>query len=78
MNSTPCQPEILLNASTCEIQYCPDCEMIHLMMGSMVLRIPTEQFKELTKDLGKGLSQLNAYKRSSAYFSERSSFTLHS
>ncbi|KAF3977094.1 MAG: hypothetical protein HFP77_08810 [Methylococcales symbiont of Iophon sp. n. MRB-2018] len=78
MKSTPCQTEILLNASTCEIQYCPDCEMIYLMMGSMTLRIPTENFKELTKDLGKGLNQLNAYKRSAIYLSERPFFTLHS
>ncbi|PHS33053.1 MAG: hypothetical protein COA95_01725 [Methylophaga sp.] len=78
MNSKTCKPETLLNASTCEIQYCSECEMIHLMLGSMTLRIPTEHFKELAKDLGKGLVQLQAYKQSSTNFNQRSVYTLHS
>jgi hypothetical protein len=78
MNSKTCKPETLLNAPTCEIQYCSECEMIHLMLGSMTLRIPAEHFKELAKDLGKGLVQLQDYKQSSTNFDQRSVYTLHS
>jgi hypothetical protein len=78
MRSTPCKPETLLSAPTCEIQYCPDCEMIHLIMGSMTLRIPTEHFKELARDMGKGLVQVNAHNRSSFDFSGHNITPLHS
>ncbi len=78
MSSAPCKPEILLNASTCEIQYCSDCEMVHLMMGSMTLRIPTDHFKELAKDMGEGLVQLNARNKSSFDFKRHNVTTLHS
>lgn len=78
MRTTQCQPETILDAATCEIQYCSDCEMIHLMMGSMTLRIPTKYFQELAQDLGQGLMHLKAHKRSSFSFSKRNVTKLHS
>lgn len=78
MSSAPCRPETLLKASTCELQYCSDCEMVHLMMGSMTLRIPTEHFKELAKDLGKGLAVLQASEQGTTNFHKSSVYTLHS
>lgn len=78
MTPAPCKPETLLHAPTCEIQYCSDCEMIHLTLGSMTLRIPTEHFKELTQDLGKGLVQLKAHNRSSFDFRNHNVTPLHS
>jgi len=78
MSTPTCQPETLLNAATCDIQYCADCEMIHLMMGSITLRIPTENFKELTQDLTKGLVKLKARNSSLFDFSQHNITTLHS
>ena len=78
MRSMPCKTETLLSASTCEIQYCSDCEMIHLMMGSMTLRIPTEHFKELAKDMGKGLAKLQIQNQGSFDCQKHNVTTLHS
>ena len=78
MTIMQCQIETLLNAPTCEIQYCSDCEMIHLMIGSMTLRFPTEHFKALTQDLGQGLMQLNARNRPSFDFCGHKITPLHS
>jgi len=78
MSSTPCQPETLLSSPTCDIQYCADCGMIHLMMGSMTLRLTTEHFQEFAQDLGRGLMQLKARDRSSFNFHSSNVTTLHS
>ncbi|PCJ31431.1 MAG: hypothetical protein COA90_06110 [Gammaproteobacteria bacterium] len=60
MSSPSCKPETLLKAPTCDIQYCADCDMIHLMMGAMTLRISAEHFQGLAQDMGKGLMKLKA------------------
>jgi hypothetical protein len=78
MSSTPCRPETLLTAPTCDIQYCADCGMIHLMMGSMTLRLSTDHFQEFAQDLGKGLMKLKARNRSSFNFHDHNVTTLHS
>jgi hypothetical protein len=78
MSSTPCQPETLLRAPTCDIQYCADCGMIHLMMGSMTLRLTTEHFQELAQDLIKGAWKLEKRNHPSSDFHSHNITTLHS
>ncbi|MDC9724607.1 MAG: hypothetical protein PSN44_01635 [Gammaproteobacteria bacterium] len=78
MSSTPCQPETILSASTCDIQYCSDCGMIHLIMGAMSLRLSTGHFQELAKDLGKGTALLKARRNSAFNFHNQNVTTLHS
>jgi hypothetical protein len=78
MSKTPCQPRTLLAASTCDIQYCEECEMIHLMMGSMTLRLSEVHFKELARDLNKGLMQLTARTNLENGFRADNVTTLHS
>jgi hypothetical protein len=78
MSSTPCQPETLLTAPTCDIQYCSDCGMIHLMMGAMTLRVSTGHFLEFSKDLGKGANLLKARRNSAFKYHDQNVTTLHS
>ena len=59
-----CKLETLLNASTCELRYCRDCNVIHLMMGSITLRLSADHFQELAQDLNKGLAQFKVRKLS--------------
>ena len=78
MSLAACRPETLLSTTTCDIQYCADCKMIHLMMGSITLRIPEEHFQELAQDMGRGLIKLKARDRSSFDFNAHNVTTLHS
>lgn len=73
-----CQLETLLTAATCDIQYCADCGMIHLMMGSMTLRLTTEHFQEFSQDLNKGVMQLKMSTLSTDGFRPDNVTTLHS
>lgn len=73
-----CQLETLLTASTCDIQYCADCGMVHLMMGSMTLRLSKDHFQEFAQDMGKGLSQLKVHTLAPEGFRANNVTTLHS
>ncbi len=53
-----CRLETLLSASSCEIRYCSDCGIVHLIMGSITLRLSAEHFQVFGQDLNKGLAQL--------------------
>ena len=78
MSTPPCQPKTILASSTCDIQYCQECEMIHLIMGSMTLRLSEEHFKEFARDMNKGLTQLAARTNLTNGFRSDNVTTLHS
>lgn len=58
--STACQTETLLNGSSCDLQYCPDCKMVHLALGSITLHLSKVHFQELVNELGKGVFKLKS------------------
>jgi|AZIC01.1.fsa_nt_gi hypothetical protein len=59
MRSTKgCRTETLLNGSSCDLQYCPDCKMVHLALGSITLHLSKVHFQELVNELGKGMFNL--------------------
>lgn len=63
MASTSCQPEMVYESTTVDIQHCPDCQLLHLTMGSITIRMSEQHFKQFAKDLSQGLLTFNA-----AYF----------
>ncbi|HEC60117.1 hypothetical protein LCGC14_0506980 [marine sediment metagenome] len=73
-----CQTETLLNGSSCDLQYCPDCKMIHLILGSITLHLSETHFQEFASDLGKGVFKLKSRKMPSFDLSNDSVVTLHS
>lgn len=76
--SNACQTETLLNGSSCDLQYCPDCKMIHLALGSITLHLSEVNFQELAKDLSKGLFKLKSRDMSSHDLLNDTGVTLHS
>jgi len=58
MSSTSCQPQTLHLGTSCDMQYCFDCKMMHLNIGAMTLRLSRSQFQELMGDLSQGAANL--------------------
>ena len=50
-----CQPETILNSQTCDVQYCEDCQMLHINMGSITLRMSEAHFAALAIDMSKAM-----------------------
>lgn len=64
MASPSCQPETILSSKTCDIQYCPECRMIHLSMGPITLRMSEQHFANFAIDVSKGLFTMRQRERS--------------
>jgi len=77
-STTGCRIETLLNGSSCDLQYCPDCKMIHLALGSITLHLSKVHFQELVNDLGKGMFKLKSRDNPLDELTKNSVFTLHS
>jgi hypothetical protein len=60
MASSPCRPRTIFESATVDIQHCPDCELVHLTMGSITLRLTEHHFSQLAQDISKGLFEFNA------------------
>jgi hypothetical protein len=60
MANNSCQPKTVFESSTVDIQHCPDCQLLHLTMGSITIRMTEHHFSQFTKDISKGLFELNA------------------
>jgi len=76
--TTTCQIETLLNGSSCDLQYCPDCKVVHLILGSITLHLSEINFQELANDLGKGVFKLKSRDRTSPDLFNDTVITLHS
>lgn len=76
--TTTCQTEILLNGSSCDLQYCPDCKMVHLVLGSITLHLSEIKFQEFANDLRRGVFKLESRDRPSHDLFNGSAITLHS
>lgn len=53
-----CELETIVNADTCDIQLCPECQLLHINLGSITLRMSEAQFAAFTMDISKGLFTL--------------------
>lgn len=77
--TTNCQTETLLNGASCDLQYCPDCKTVHLVLGSMTLHLSEAVFQEFAHDLERGVFSLKSRKvQSYNLFNKASVTTLHS
>lgn len=50
-----CPLETIINAETCDIQFCPECGLLHINLGSITLRMSEGQFAAFAMDISKGL-----------------------
>lgn len=76
--TTTCQTETLLNGTSCNLQYCPDCKTVHLILGSMTLHLSEAAFQEFANDLGEGVFSLKSRKWPSHDLFNNAIVTLHS
>jgi hypothetical protein len=56
--SSACQLETLIQSKTTHIQFCSDCEEVHLSMGPISLRLSRDHYQRFSSDIAKGLYQL--------------------
>lgn len=59
-----CPLETIINADTCDIQLCPECEMLHINLGSITLRMSEAQFAAFAMDISKALFTLRQREQS--------------
>jgi len=78
MSTTKCQLDTLYMSSTCDIQHCADCGLIHLTMGPLTLRLSEQHYKELSQDINKGLIQMQSQQISEDTGKKNNVRTLHS
>jgi len=78
MSESACQLETLVKSETSHIQFCPDCEEIHLTMGPISLRLSRDHYQRLAADIAKGLYRLETPNISSEMFHDQRVRTLHS
>lgn len=55
MSSNTCQPKTVFESATVDIQFCPDCKMLHLTMGAITLRMSEQHFSSFAQDIARGL-----------------------
>ncbi|HEC75381.1 MAG TPA: hypothetical protein ENI26_13605 [Methylophaga aminisulfidivorans] len=60
MAKTACRPETIYESNTVDIQHCPDCQLIHLTMGSITVRMSEHHFTQFAQDMSKGLFEFSA------------------
>lgn len=77
-HSKTCQTQTLLAGTSCDLQYCPDCKIIHLAMGPITLQLSEVQFQALATDLRKGVFNLKSNDTSTPEFFNGTVVTLHS
>jgi hypothetical protein len=79
MKASPsCRPETLLLGSSCDIQYCFDCKMLHLNVGSLTLRLSKKQYTELLGDMNQAATNLRHREMNDSLGQHSNVTTLHS
>ena len=53
-----CQPETIFSSPGCDIQFCPECQMVHVNMGALTLRMTEQQFANYAIDISKAMFHL--------------------
>lgn len=72
-----CELETIINADTCDIQLCPECEMLHINLGSITLRMSEAQFAAFTMDISKALFSLRQREQSRQFTAPAVPGSLH-
>jgi len=78
MRQTNCKTETLLNGTSCDLQYCPDCKLIHVVLGSITLHLSQVHFQEFVNDLAKGAFNLKSRDMQTRDFEGLNILKLHS
>jgi len=78
MSSESCQLEKLVKSATTHIEFCPDCEEVHLTMGPISLRLSRDHYQRLSSDIAKGLYRLEMPSLDTEMFHDQRGTTLHS
>lgn len=60
MATSACRTQTVFESATVDIQHCPDCQMLHLTMGSITIRMSEHHFSQFAKDISKGLFEFSA------------------
>jgi hypothetical protein len=76
--SSPCQLETLVKSATTHIQYCSDCEEVHISLGPISLRLSRDHYQRFSSDIAKGLYHLEMPNLSSEMLHDRGARTLQS
>lgn len=73
-----CQLKTLAQSKTTTIQFCPDCEEIHLTMGPISLRFSKDHYQRFAADIAQGMQSLNSVNLSSDVFAQLDTNHFHS
>lgn len=73
-----CQLETLAQSKTSTIQFCPECEEIHLIMGPISLRLSKDHYQRFANDIARGLQSLNSVNLSADVFNLLDTSRFHS
>lgn len=60
MAASACRLQTISESASVDIQYCPDCELLHLTMGSITIRMTEQHFSQFAQDISKGLFEFHA------------------
>lgn len=58
--ASSCKPQTIFESSTVDIQHCPDCQMLHLTMGSLTIRMSEQHFSQFARDISRGHFAFNS------------------
>lgn len=73
-----CQLETIAQSKTTVIQFCSECEEIHLIMGPISLRLSKDLYQRFASDIAQGLEGLNSITLSSDIFAQLDTSRFHS
>lgn len=73
-----CQLETVAQSKTTTIQYCSECEEIHLTMGPISLRLSKDHYQRFANDIAQGLQGLDSVTLSSDVFAQLDISRFHS
>lgn len=76
--SAACQLDELAKSTTTTIQFCPDCQEIHISLGPISLRLTRDHYKRFSKDIAKANYQLELSDVSIEMLHEQQYTKLHS
>lgn len=60
MAASACRPQTVFESSTVAIQHCADCQMVHLTMGSITMRMSEQHFSQFSQDISKGFFEFSS------------------
>lgn len=78
MMTVPCQLDLLTQSKTTTIQFCPDCQEVHIALGPISLRLSRDHYQRFAADIAKAHYQLTLPRVSGDMLHEQTDIKLHS